>query len=1461
MKKKLISLLMSSSIIASSSVFFAACSANKVVSLDKATINSNVVLQMQGNLSSALNSDAIKDLVVENKEVVFSNIDNVSNRDLHAAIEIKNIHEVSSDLVEFELYYKNEFLGKMRISNSKDSTFGFATESSFAFGSTSLTPSKVSADWLKNKVIEKQEEIFVNIPDGFALNSNLKITNIKVSDSSGTISFEATVTYDTNKTINSTLTFTNFKTVDVNAAVITSITGSVFDTTANIQVRGRNLKSNYKYQILNADGTALVVSNLAVESGSTESLLKLSFNSDQLYDKMQIRLSVNGGEKSVLSDKLLLSKNTNSDFVNQQSSQYSSMTKYVSKTIGYKSRVVNNSFYETELQRQYGSQGFRYPGYDYNYKENNNRYLKLSNGNSIDMSDLVFNEKVPNTDKRYSDASFLTEEINNNRLKKHPAAEKFYIQNVLDTTLSVTKSFSIGSDMLGVSALGLYAPAGEVITLTFDDKTFDLIQRNNFSDFEIIINDNYWDNKAAPDSGQISDRYPFVRSFFKIDPKSKTVRFGSPFGGSITISINKHLKYDNASDIFDNRGANVDFNFVIEGAVEQVHYAHGQTSEDDWNTQLQKVKNKQITAPIFSAIYDFASINAPFTGINEIAYVKLDDIVYPKAVFDKWHDFTYMSSYFSGNDLKNPTRRCSFKFCNDIWGGAAAWGGSWTLWAKVNQAGNAFLKGTENFTINKQWVMLHEINHSFEQNAAIFTNRTHGGTNQVTITNLATIGDFTRFRNRYNFNGEWTDAWWSRLANQFSIIDRSNKDNSTDEYGAYALLLYTMGVKQITEYVRQDVIYHPNVGGLEEIERLSDYLQLNLYPAFNDISNYWNWHDNNWPTKNQESAKEKQIINSLNKYPAIDFVGNLYAAGAYIYNMQQNDFVYTGDTNSVYEIPAGKQYEFDLEKFINSNNPNFSWSKLEFNSVTKNNGKLSVDPNNPKKLIYQPDKNSITDIDEFDVTIYPDQFSNKPQNYVAAYKWKIKVRQVVNQAIHYVYPQFDSHRISFSDAMKAIENMQPIYTYTNPIDYVLGFDGTGRSITKTVFKFVAPETGTYDIDIKWDDHVLLRIDGKVTFRKEGDAKKYEKVGSFNFTKGQVVEFDAIVMNTGGVGGLGLQVSHNGNQIDINDNILVPYINEIGTNYSDYLTNDDYKYKPRQLDYSQYSNLSSIYSNNLSTNTFIDKNKYQLSSTYNGVQNLKEDNNSIFEVKNSNDDSTSVTVDFTTTFADPTKVGSIYIGHDKNNNAKNDRPTHVVVKGYDEKDREFTIYDGKYAAWYNDRDKDYSVIVFDKQYTVKKITVVMTNENTHALSLRHVLFSNNIYAAASNKFAVNNNYIQYFGNWTFVRNNDEIESKINNLSVVSNKKSEYFEFNLTAQEFEIFGTKTTSNALFDVYINDVLVQANVSTKSDTTLNNQSLFRYTSNSGYAQNMKIKIVHKDNNPLIINYINTFGVNTKLF
>ena len=1146
-------------------------------------------------------------------------------------------------------------------------------------------------------------------------------------------------------------------------------------------------------------------------------------------------------------------------------------------------RKINSQVYETELTKEFKDK-FKYPAWDFNYEAKGNRNQNI-NGQTVDGMQRVWEERVNFNGKKvtYNNTAFILDEIANNRLKKHPAADLWFEQKISDQTKAVNKYFLIPSAVSGPTALGLYIPAGEIATLEFKKSTLDKMKADNVNNFKIVINSSFWDNKKPGDSGQISNRYPFVKTEFNVNindviKNEGKFKFGSPFGGTISVIVNSKIKSDSFNSLYESYG---NFEFNITGAIEMLSYVHGLTTEQNWNDQVQKVLEGKIDAPAMAIDFPFGSMNIQSTGIKQFAHLPLERIIFPFNILEKWTSFLFISEFFASRDKNNNVTKIDFEFSDDIWGGAAGWGGGDALYSPLSWAKDSFLTGDANWTIHKNWGTFHEINHNFQQNAALFRKNSHPETNQVTMVNLSLLSDTGRWRSIYSPHSELETDWWTRLQNNFSTINHIKNNNYTSgknsEYELQSILLQTLGTFNFIDYVRNDVANHPDTGGFSEILELSDYFKLNFWPALRDFSSWWT---DGWPESDEAATptQKKQIERLNEQYKAFDFVGNIYSTGAYLYNSEDQKYHYTNDMQAPMDVAAGAPYVFDFEQGINSANKNFVWEQLNFETKSKLGGQLALDPTNQKKLIYTPPQNHVGQTDEFNVSITPGNFENKSQNYVSEYIWKIKVRLVANLPVISLYnePLTKNNSKDFSNEFDYLKDNANIRA-SLVSDPRLGILSVQKDLNewhrvRVSFDFIAPKDGTFDLQVNADSW-MFAVDRsnpeEIWWKAEGvPVRDWMSMGQVSLKAGQRLPLDLYLTTKWNSTRLNIKaIADDGQTYDVFSHSVAPWANQLSDHPQEFL-DPKYGYKSRTLDLNNFQ--TSIYG--LSTSRDA-----KMIAKYNNGD--KADSNYTFTLKIPNE-----TVDldnllaardnnyferwgqkngkpyelvFDVDFKKPEKISSIIFTH-RTDNHWNARPTKATISDQTGK----IIFSGTYGAQFNDRGSDKSILNLDKTYEVTKLTFDLVNENLpgpnqSALILDSVHFANQFYSNVNKVISVQDPVIDIYGqNWKLITNDpNQNMSAVNGLALTTSKQKEFIEFNLFAQGFDIVGQKGQTSQ-FDLYIDDKLI-GTFDTANSTRLDNQILASYNLNNPNGSWMKVKIVNRIDKPLFINYIQTYGQN----
>lgn len=1170
-------------------------------------------------------------------------------------------------------------------------------------------------------------------------------------------------------------------------------------------------------------------------------------------------------------------------------------------------RQINTKVYQTALLKEWKNNNIfsardnnGYPAYDFNWKIIQEFGSQYNQEMTKQYYDAVINEKAesdfwPLGNVGYKDPTFIRNEIKNGNLQKHPAAlyahdSTFFVK---DSTKAIAKEFIYTGNRSGIYNTGMYAPAGEIITLELTPEQFNIWKNNNFKGITIWINHQSFDQpRGYGDSGMIADRYPYTQVPFEFknikygDPTSNIsdssdwifedgmykFQFGSPFGGSIAIEYKSSLV---------NNGNVVPLNFKISGGIEEIHYVHGLTSEQDWNEQINRFLNGEITAPNiaidsywFNGVcnmynkYQFslsdagspskfktqpanhvASTNDISIGGYGVWYSfgsekSINELSYPYNMVKKWDNFLMLSSFFIRADETNNPYKEEFRFGNEVWGGAAGWGGSYRFWTYCDAFVQMFFSNEDIFCATGNWLAMHEINHGYEPGNWNFKNLPHGVTNQLSVLNLSVIGDVPRYRNLFNINGEWGNGW-SRLVTPYGNVNSTE----TDAYSIFSDYLYMTGTGKTFEYARWQQVNagkngYPEHGGMNEIYVMSRFSGQNFYYAFRDIYAGMNFLPIS-KDGSDLSGLQLQMFEELKKLPSIDIIGNIYAAGTYTYDYLLDEYVYTNDVVPAFEIPAGiSSYTFDFEKGIKSRNADFDFKIKSFDTTTKLGGTLSADPTNPKNLIYNPPKfshiNDFEQIDEFDIEIEATH-ANKYDNYVPGYKFKIKIRQ---------------------NARAANVNL-------NNVDYVVEKSKYVEAADNQILtsKFLVPKSGTYSFNFKNLSKLKLFKNGVSISNNNIYLKEGEFIDvSYEFNKGER-SFDIQCTSDG--------VSSN---IDFFSNIYSPFIdNSLLT--SDIANNQHLDYKPRfsssngigywAKKYVQQPYESSVWKS-------IDPTKFNVTYTHGGskpadANSIKYKNNNPFRVAYSN---TIPTLEFQYNFNEPISLSSLVI-YSGANGYYAWKPKGLNIVCHTSNGETVNVTNGEFSQFSSWLDVPYasSYKYFNFDETVNDVVsmdiIIEKETNQYCLDIEWInLLSNKIDSQISNCITSTSSFINYSSDWSVSKNSFDINdnlSNFNNESMYTSKSGSFMEFNIYGNGFTLIGKKPNEETLIDVYVDNELIASNFDISGNEILFNQTLFSWFDENVANRNINVKIVLKSNSKLYINGIgisslfNTMGRITK--
>lgn len=343
----------------------------------------------------------------------------------------------------------------------------------------------------------------------------------------------------------------------------------------------------------------------------------------------------------------------------------------------YDSEVIEETYHQKSKPELFGK-------HDASYYPSVNNVLSLNN----DYLNELITESIEVLGNVESD-------IENNQLKKHYAADGQFYGSVSDDALRVKKTIYINHMMSSRHWLGVFAPAGEILTVTVDEKAIEQTKNNdNDNKLSIIIGYPYWENNISQVRAD-DDRYsrmlnagrmPYLMKIFTL---TETVtKIGSPFGGMVFLSnVPGSVKQN--------------FKITIDGGVDNPSYKLGVSDKSDW----QKVLDSP--SPMIYIQTQYINFMAPKTAVAGV-----ED---PDNALTFWNNAVMLSNYAMSLDtLTSQIRPVIMMFDNFVPGGSAlCYPG---LFAAICPTG--WLAGALNYksmtTTAGGWGIIHEMNHNFQ---------------------------------------------------------------------------------------------------------------------------------------------------------------------------------------------------------------------------------------------------------------------------------------------------------------------------------------------------------------------------------------------------------------------------------------------------------------------------------------------------------------------------------------------------------------------------------------------------------------------------------------------------------------------------------------------------------------------------------------------------------------------------
>ena len=451
-------------------------------------------------------------------------------------------------------------------------------------------------------------------------------------------------------------------------------------------------------------------------------------------------------------------------------------------------------------------------------------------------------------------------------LYKHPFSVGLYGGDIADTEKTVVKTITINPTSFTNYITGLYAPAGEVIKIEFNDDDL----KNIGGALEFIIGQVTQDGAGSVNSKGVGlKRIPIL--YNKLTIKKNPGYIGSFIGGPIYIS---------------NPPKKRQFTVKISNAVPYKHLIYGVTTKDEFEQM------NRYTAPFFELdVRDSIRYSGPLSVVNGLDY---DNLV-QNLIF--WDKCVRTSKKVPNPSNDNKGIHFLFDPCVNTPGAyALAYVGS--NWCQVPLSFSLALD-YETLTKYGAWGHIHELNHHFQRFGF-----SSGIQNEVT-NNVINLVEYILYSQISGLRNEFSTEAITTISGNHLYLDPehalksliNSPPNSDNEIRFYEPILQAFGYDlfiQVTQFGK-------GAGGVDLFYRaLTEVLQYDFTYYVEEILNL--------------DISENVITEcESHGYHIFIPVSCIYQTGRYYYHDSHQHF---SNTSLPYRIPRGGPSKLDFENHI-----------------------------------------------------------------------------------------------------------------------------------------------------------------------------------------------------------------------------------------------------------------------------------------------------------------------------------------------------------------------------------------------------------------------------------------------------------------------------------------------------------------------------------------------------------------
>lgn len=632
-------------------------------------------------------------------------------------------------------------------------------------------------------------------------------------------------------------------------------------------------------------------------------------------------------------------------------------------------------------------------------------------------------------------------------------------------------------------SLGVFAPAGEVLTITIDERLVG----------KITVNIGYVYGDSDIGANKI-DRWPNDRmARFMLEFKlTKTVtEIGSPLGGMVTIN-----GVDSGLGNFD---------ITVRGGIDMPSYKLGVSTKEDWQKTLQS------PAPYVWLLTPYQYFVMP--------KVEIADIEDPYQAMMWWHKASMISMYSLAREDTGHFTTPIISIYDSYVGVGEAYASVWAFYTHSPKYWCHGMMDYDNLMSNGAWGAVHEYNHHHQSHAYASAEWGVGGIDEMTnnVINTLTyvlLTDIATTRSESNILGVWNGV--SDPYCNYKLLDNVSKSKTTYEsfdtsklFG-FADMIHTFGADKFIGFIRAQYGYSEVEGYSGQNLNQSNYLTtmdgFTLFASLYFKTDFVDYFTNVWHFNISQS-----IIDEIKSYGFDEYfsINNLYSSG-----------IKGVETGRAYKINIGTTNVLKFDQYTLCSTSDYVLERVSEPS----HGKLTK--NSDGTYNYTPDNDFTED--------------NLELVYKVTLNGKIYYRTLVVKFIpNYNYIETVTYNVDSSknglsaEAAKAEFAKEENIVSSGTVNSFTTSTLNGNNIVTFKAKVVFPFTKQLKFMVYGDDKSWLRIDEQTAFTSTYIGN--DSAGINHATNkidvlveaGKPLEFEAYCFNTGGAGNLRVKYSEDG----------------------------------------------------------------------------------------------------------------------------------------------------------------------------------------------------------------------------------------------------------------------------------------------------------------------------------------------